>query len=59
MVPAFNMPSFLNTLDVVKDADVKPSPLAIRQGNTGQEPSSIVKTYKNNYLEAQPSLLDH
>ena len=43
-VPAFNAPSFRNTLEDVKETYAKLLLLAIRQGSTGHEPSSIVNT---------------
>ena len=43
-VPAFNAPSFRNTLEDVKETYAKLLLLAIRQGSAGQEPSSIVNT---------------
>jgi len=43
-VSGFKKPSFRNTLEAVKETDVKLSPTVIREGNTGQEPSSTVKT---------------
>jgi len=43
-VPGFKKPSFRNTLEAVKDTDVKLSPTVIRKGNTGQELSSTVET---------------
>jgi len=58
-VPGFKKTSFWNTLEAVEETDDKLSPTVIREGNTGQEPSSTVKTDENNYLKAQAFLLNH
>jgi len=46
-VPGFKKPSFRNTLEAVKETDVKLSATVIREDNTGQEPSLTVKTDEN------------